>query len=304
MLEKSARTKTLAGKYGAEAYKRLRLIKGLVRTAIVERDVFGLRSDAGAETLAQAPDREAFDFPTTERKRQAFMSWFRDALAEEFLEPISDEQVRLGNHWSAKYIRSAFRGGLRDSGTRLREFGVEPKRGRDELDMVFNLPLSTRQVERLYLRSFEELEDITEELSDELSQILAEGLVAGDKPAWSAPAVAQDRDQQGPRTIAQKINEQIGIAISRARTIARTETAASYNNSSAVRYKENGITEVNVVNPDPCEEICAPIIAQNPWPIEEAIDLIPGRTHPNCVGGLSPATVLRSPGEGIAGIDY
>lgn len=269
-----ARTKTVAGKYGGEAYRRWRAIKGLLRTTVADNDALGL-SDAssnsivGVETLAEP--RETFRFASDSEKQQAFENWLSEAINDEFLEPVGDQQVRRGDHWSAKYVRSSFRGGLRDGGTRLREAGIDPEYGRDELDDLFNLPVNTDSLAQLYQRSYRELEDVSREVGNKIGRELADGFSQG----------------LNPRDIAENMNEVVeDIGVNRARTIARTETAHTYNDSALNRYERNDVGKVRVVNPSPCPEICAPLIADNPYPVGEARGLVPA--HPNCRGGLAP----------------
>jgi SPP1 gp7 family putative phage head morphogenesis protein len=271
----TARVLTLSSKYGGDLFGRWRAVKGLVRTTVEENDALALSEQSnptpGAETLARP--RSSFQFTDRASKESAFQAWLEGAIDDELVEPVGDEQLRRGGHHTAKWVRGSHNSGLRDAGTRLREKGIEPNFGDDELEDLFNLPVRTRQLGTLYRRNFTELRGIGDATSQAISRALSDGLAAG----------------RNPREIADAMNGEIDdIGINRARTLARTETARSYNMASALRYQENGIDQVNVVNPDPCP-VCAAIIADNPHPASEAGSLVPASSHPNCRCAVAPA---------------
>ena len=74
-------TLTLRRAYEAQMYKRFRWLKGVIRDAIIQWDVFGLREGVFYQDTPPQfdPDnpafqRRQFDFPTNEEKISAFMA--------------------------------------------------------------------------------------------------------------------------------------------------------------------------------------------------------------------------------------
>jgi len=87
----------------------------------------------------------------------------------------------------------------------------------------------------------------------------------------------------GITKIKAELNRQYGIAIRRAEVIARTTVIKAHNTGAMLQSKEMGLTEMELVGCDPdCEE-CQDIIADNPYPVDEAMSIEAG-IHPNHTG--------------------
>lgn len=259
-----AKIATLAQRYGGALSSRWRTVKGLVRATVVEHDALRLQQDALADP------RRDFRFDDDARKEAAFMRWFRTAQRDEVLDPVGDARLRKGQHYTAKYVRSTYRGGLRHAGRELRQAGIDVSQA--EVEQAFNAPIHTGELRTLYRRQFTALEGITSAADTEVSRALTEGLLAG----------------ENPRTIARTLNEQVdNIGITRGRVLARTELSRSFNAAAAKRYQQYGVGMVRILVADPCPT-CQALKAGGPYPVDEAAGLIPGRTHPNCVCSLAP----------------
>lgn len=259
-----AKIATLAGRYGGELSARYRTLKGLVRQTVESADALRLNQDA------LASPRGDFGFDDDDRKEAAFMRWFRQAQRDEVLEPVGDAALRNGRHYTAKYVRSTYRGGLRHAGRELRAAGVDVPG--DAIEATFRAPTHTDQLRTLYRRQFTALEGITSAVDTEVSRTLTEGLLAG----------------ENPRTVARDLNGRAdSIGVTRGRVLARTELSRSYNAAAAGRYQEYGVKMVEILVSDPCPT-CEALRAGGPYPVEKAAGLIPGRTHPSCVCSISP----------------
>lgn len=73
----------------------------------------------------------------------------------------------------------------------------------------------------------------------------------------------------------------------RAEMTARSEVGRAYNMAGLEADMEVGVTGENLEGCDSDCEICGPIMAGNPWPIEEAMSR-QDELHPNCKGDWVP----------------
>jgi hypothetical protein len=299
-LPKRTRTKTLTGRYGAALYKRWQRVIDLIKKTVIENNALELplsvqtrrrlrrqvarQADTTSdmtETLAEP--RDAFPFDKWGDRRDAFLGWLEPAIADEVLAPTGPEGRRRGDHHTAKWVRSAYRSGYRDAGTRLREHGLDPERGRDEIDAAIRLPASKRRLEQLYARQYEQLDAVTEDTAQAIREELTLAAARGENPILDP----MQADGEIQRNVAARIADRVdAIGITRSRTIARTESAHSYNVASKTRFRENGIEQVEIINTTPCE-ICDPIVENGPYPIDDIPRGGPP-LHPNCEGALSP----------------
>lgn len=231
--DEPTRTRTLRGEYATAITKRFRRLKGLVRTTIVDNDAFGLRA-----SLAEA--RDDFDFPTDAGKQSAFMQWFRQALHDDVLEELPDGRVRRGNHYTGSFARSAYQKGLRLAQQALARLGVDITVGTPlgestsaaTVEPLFNMPVHRDALELLYTRHYSALEGITDAVGKDVSRVLTESFVEG----------------VGPREMARRINGQIDdIGINRARTLARSETINTHNQSALNRYEQSPVEKVEII---------------------------------------------------------
>lgn len=223
MASEPTQTKTLRRKYAAALYKRLRRIKGYIRTGVETNDALRL----GQSALAKAP--EDFRFHTDERKQQAFRQWLNQALREEFLEPVGRGQLRRGQHYTGTFVRSAYQKGIRFARRKLKALGVELPGGSGSVDGTFNLPIHKETLRSLYKRNFKALKDITEALDEAISETLTEGFAEG----------------VNPREMADRLNDRVDkIGITRARTLARTETLNAHSSASLDEYQRGGVSSV------------------------------------------------------------
>lgn len=252
---------------------RFRALMDLIRTTVAENNALHLPTESSGSITAAEP-REAFPFETDASLIDAFMTWLKAALNGEVLEAIERTEVRNGEHYTARYIRSAYQQGLENAATRLRKRGFDVDQA--FLDETFNAGIHQSALQRLYIRVYENLKGITNDTADsireELTQAFAEGV--------------------NPRVAASRINDHVdAVGITRARTLSRTELSKASNTASAKRYQRTGVARVDILTSDPCE-VCETLAAQGPYPISEADTLIPGQTHPRCICCVAPRAEL------------
>ncbi|WP_248908141.1 hypothetical protein [Halocatena marina] len=248
--------------------KRFRRLKGLILATIgYEYDALRLKqSEVGSVTAAE-PAR-SFNFSSRAEAEEEFMRWLQQAIDEDVVERLDQAQIRDGQHYTARYIRSAYDRGLDDAARRLQEAGYNVDT--EQLQQTFQMPIHEEAVRDLYTRTFNELEGITDDMQEEIRETLSEAFVDG----WN------------PKKAASEINQNVdNIGLTRARTLSRTELSNSYNTASAKRYQRMGIRQVRVLTKNPCL-LCTAVAADGPYSVQEAVGLIP--IHPNCVCTIAP----------------
>lgn len=203
--------------------RRFRELRGAVRTlAGYDEDRFHLTQDS---RLADADDIERF--PTDQGKIRAFRKWLREYLDDNVLEVIPRRQVRNGEHWSATYIRAAYRRGWENARQRLQNAGLST----EEVGEIFNLGVPQSQLQRLYTRTYENLQTVAEEAAPVVADVLSEGLAEG----------------INPRDMADRLVDEIEtIQKTRAEVLARTEVINSYADATLDRYDRADVGGVSV----------------------------------------------------------
>ena len=203
--------------------QRFKTLRGLIRRVVgYDEDRLHLAQDA---TLTDADDIERFS--TDGGKIRAFIKWLRERLDEEMLEPIERKAVRNGEHWSATYIRAAYKQGWENGTQRLQNAGVST----EVVEQIFNLGVPQRQLRRLYTRTYENLQSVTEDAADAVRDVLTEGLAEG----------------VNPREMARRLTKEVRtIQHTQAEVLARTEVINSYSDATLDRYERAGVDGVSV----------------------------------------------------------
>jgi SPP1 gp7 family putative phage head morphogenesis protein len=152
----------------------------------------------------------------------------------------------------------------------------------------FGRPVGEEKVRLLAGRSFDELKDVTREMSNKISRVLVDGLVVGNNP----------------RTIAREMVKQVELSFQRATTIARTEIIRAHANGQLEAFRNLGIQRVGAavewsvtrtLDGTPDERVCCQCVPLNGivLSLDEAMGLIP--RHPNCRCAWTPANVGENP---------
>lgn len=268
------RTKTLRRDYMAAAYKRFRNLKGLIRKAVVDLDIFEL-GQGPSKKLQELPDKGDFKFTSRAEKVDLFDTWLDERFKEGILEPPDE----FPDRWQKEYVRRSYNSGVKQAQRKMRQAGMDvPRLGRAEFRNIFNQPIHKDKLELLYKRNYKALKGITDETGKQISETLTRGLSQG----WN------------PRKMATALNNRVDkIGITRARTMARTETIYTHNEAALTRYEQIGVEEVAAevewitagdlrVCPD-----CAGLEGTK-YTLEEAHGLLP--YHANCRCTWVPAT--------------
>jgi len=147
------------------------------------------------------------------------------------------------------------------------------------MSSAFHRPVSVERVKVLASRTYTEMKGITEAMSQQMSRVLVDGLIAG----------------QSPREVAKALNERVdAIGKARAFTLARTEIIRAHANGALDGLEELGVTEVGVAvewSTAKDGRVCPMCAAMQGvvFTIEEARGLIPA--HAGCRCSPIPANV-------------
>lgn len=256
--------------------RRFRAIRGALRTTVIDNDALHLRESSPPpgqprrprDVLNDADDvdaAESFPFATDPDRLSGFREWFDETIDVGLVEPLPDDAVREGRHYTADHVTSAYRDGLQWADVRAREAGIAAETA--SIEAVIRRPPHQESLEVLYSRTFDELEGIGDEMARDMNRILADGLQAGENPRVIGDRMAGElRD----------------IQRGRGRRVARTEVMNAFHQGNGTRMQELGVQEVRIATRDPCP-LCIALREGGPYTVEEAMGALP--RHPNCYAG-------------------
>jgi hypothetical protein len=171
-------------------------------------------------------------------KLEAFQRWLRQQMSE-LVRGKSQEQL-----WYA-YIKQGFAKGAgrafddvrkpyakwyaeADKTTGVNDFH---KGGKEEfLRSSFGQPVAKEKVELMASRSFDELENVTDEMDNKMSRLLTDGLIEG----------------RSPHDVARDMADQVDISRARAELVAITETSRVHAEGQLTALELLGVEEVGV----------------------------------------------------------
>jgi SPP1 gp7 family putative phage head morphogenesis protein len=283
------RTVTLRNAFVSQMDKRFNGIAYLVQHAIVDQDCFGL--NPLKTNLGTLPGNRAFAFSTSQEQLQGFMEW----LKEQVNKGIQQLGVGIRQEWTDLYIEDSYKRGVIRARYEMIKAGwqipsIEASGG--IALVIANNPYHIDRMGLLFSRAYNELQGITDAMSQQIGRILAQGIADGDGPRLLAKKLVTTITGRG-ETLA--IRDTLGRFISakrRAETLARTEIIRSHAEATLQEYKNWGVVGVNVqaewttANDGRVCEICASMEGKV-FKLSEAQGLIPA--HSNCRCAWLPA---------------
>jgi SPP1 gp7 family putative phage head morphogenesis protein len=134
--------------------------------------------------------------------------------------------------WTNTYIQSAYRQGVERGREELKQahYDVPDIEEQGGLDVTMTAPFHAERVGLAYTRTFNELRGITDRMDQEISRELSQGLAEG----------------RNPNEMARSINRRVDVSLSRARTLARTETIRAHHQATVQEYRNWGAEGVTV----------------------------------------------------------
>lgn len=248
-LSDPTKTLTLRNAFVAEMTRRFNKLKRLINQKILDEDVFNftLRVYESVEL------RNNFIFKTTAQKIDDFRTWLEE----------QENSLLLAEGWTNPYIKRGYNKGTQRAQIELKKLGIE--------GTGFNLwgRVSDEKLQLLYTRTFTELRDITTAMDQQISRVLADGLLEG----------------RGAKEIARAIVDRVdAIGKTRATTLARTEIVRAHNQGNLEQLKQAGVegimiqAEWSTAGDNRVCSICGPLEG-NVYNIDK-VPSIPH--HPNC----------------------
>ena len=283
------RTTVLRNAWVRAMDKRFNDLIRVIRKAIVEDDCFGLLPDTYA--ALSSPGRNAFDFPRTSEKLQAFMDWLTGEIEKGILETA--QYTRIGSSvepaWTNIYVQDSYKRGVLRGRSELNSAGYKVTPVSDVfggIDAILGTGFHIDRVGLLYTRVFSDLKGITANMDTQISRILSQGLVDGDHPRILAKKIIATIDGVGSQKLG--VTDSLGRFIPakrRAAMLARTEVIRAHHAANIQEYMNWGARGVHVVAEFVTagdDRVCAECAGYhgNRYSLKEAQHLIP--VHPNC----------------------
>jgi len=253
---------TIKRAYETDLYKRFNLLKRKIRKYIVTDNLLDIRANV----------KTNYDFETSDQRVEAFLLWLQkqvDAGVLELHQGI-EQTVASGKWWGDQYVKSGYKKGAEQLEKNTnRVLGVSLF----DISQIGLLVFSPYHLDRLailYTRNYDNLAGITKEMSDQIAEILAEGVALGKNPNKLAATITNRVDK---------------IGITRARILARTEimhahAEASLNMLESLGFEDAFLQSEYLTAHDlrVCP-ICAPFDNKK-FKVDDARGIIP--QHPQC----------------------
>ncbi len=161
-----------------------------------------------------------------------FMAWLDIKIQQE----IIGVSATPNNIWHNQYINQAYSRGIKQTLAEMRKLGitssdvesVKPAAiiGSATPNFVTTVgsgPIHLDAIRTQYFRTFSDLNGVTDEMSKQINRVLVDGMEQG----------------LGIKKIAKNINNRVDkIGLTRAKLIARTETARSYNSGTIAEFED------------------------------------------------------------------
>ena len=285
-------TTTLRNNFAKEMKRRFLKLRSVIRKAIVDEDCFGLsKTGTGLTALAEmtTPGPGAFAFTTSADKVDAFMEWLNEQVQRGILEVTQIPQLGrpIQQAWTDTYINSAYRKGVHTARQKLIQFGyaVPSLEETGGIDVVMESPFHADRVGLLYTRTFNDLKNITNSMSGQISRVLAQAMAEGRNPRQIAQLLV--------RTISGPVGD-LGLtdtlgrfipAQRRAEILARTEIIRAHHVATVQEYrnwKAEGVTvqaEWSTAGDGRVCGECAQLEGKE-YTLDEIENLLP--RHPQC----------------------
>jgi SPP1 gp7 family putative phage head morphogenesis protein len=274
-----------------EIDRRYRDLKEAIRRKVIDEDFLGIGANQNPNSMRI---HAGYDFAHSEAKVNEFMDWLREQEKAKVLDIVPGHGTLpgpLGDAWvdsyHAKALREAYAGGIKQADAEIRKVGYKPlgtaPKTAIDVTWAMNGPIHAGTLSSVYSRTLEDLRTVTVVSDARVRQVMADGLrvdlVRGMAEGRHPYAIA--------REMLKDVNAQLDkIGRTRARLIARTETARAHHLATIAEFRDADAAMRVAVQAEiltagdenVCEE-CADYEGKT-LTLDEAEDLIP--VHPNC----------------------
>lgn len=291
------RTTTLRNAFVRDIRKRFTRLANDITRLIGKDNEFGLQVNVGQ-----------FDFPTSQDKVESFMQWLQGQVDDGFLEISSTNQVGVGlnDYWTNRYVTDSYQKGVIRARQEMTKAGLDVP----SIDTTsgiggsMSMPVHLDRLGILYTRTFNELKNITQAMSGQISRVLTQGLADGDNPRTLARKLVAIINGGGAEL---GITDSLGRYIPakrRAEILARTEIIRAHHMGMVQEYRNWGLEGVKVQaefrtaqDDRVCTE-CASLHG-NVYSLDEIEKMIP--VHPQCRCIALPSVIeeVKKVDEGI-----
>lgn len=279
------RTTVLRNTMVRDSNRRFDKIASEIKKAVDDNDVFGLKIQENV-----VPGKLAFAYALNMQKVEEFNRWFQQLINDEIINVV--DIPRIGSsivpEWTNKYITEAYRRGIVRARQEMKKAGypVPDIALSGGLAGAFAVPLHVDAVGFVYIRAFNELKGITSAMEQQISRILAQGLIDGTNPLRLARKLVAAINGKGVGELG--ITDTLGRFIPakrRAEILARTEIIRAHHYANIMEYKNWGVVGVNIIaewktaGDESVCPICDALEGQR-FTLDEILPMIP--RHPQC----------------------
>jgi SPP1 gp7 family putative phage head morphogenesis protein len=286
------RTTSLRNAFAGQLKKRFRELRGVIRQAIIDRDCFGLRQSGTRITALQLtpPPEGAFAFVRSQDKVDAFMRWLREQIDRGLLQTTRIPQLgeAIEEPWTNLYVQDSYKRGVIRARYELDKagFNVPTLEFTGGIEASMSTSFHIDRVGVLFTRVFSELRGITSAMDQQISRVLAQGIIDGDGPALLARKL--NAVISGMKLGDLGITDTLGRFIPaerRAVIIARTEVIRAHHQATIQEYMNwevEGVTVRAEWSTAGDNRVCPECVAMegNVYPLDVVMNMIPA--HPQC----------------------
>jgi len=296
------RTTMLRNAFARDMQRRFNELTNVIREAVDHDDVFGLRKETPRVPVTMkivSPGAGVFAFPRSSDKIAAFERWLQNQVDRGLLETRTLEQVGTGieGAWTNRYVFDSYKRGVLRARYELQKagFSVPSIDMTGGIEISMSTPFHLDRVGLLYTRVFSELKGITSQMEQQISRILAQGMIDGDGPRVLARKLIGGVN--GHKAAELGITDTLGRFIPaqrRAEIMARTEIIRAHAQAELQEF-QNWAIEGVVVKAEMMtagdNRVCPQCSALEGeiFTIEEAQNIIP--LHPSCRCCWLPAKI-------------
>jgi SPP1 gp7 family putative phage head morphogenesis protein len=248
-------TTTLRNAMVRDSNRRFDELARVVRIAVDDEDCFGLKPQPSifkgkmASYQMTTPGNRRFAFGTDERKVEEFLRWLDEQVRKGILTVDDIEQVGESMYpiWSNKYIRAAYERGIKRAEAELQRIGLAAAFIDDVAGGLFSKPMHIERVGLLYIRTFNDLKGITDQMAQIISKILVEGMMSGESTVRIARKLVAAINGKGIGELG--LTDTLGRFIParrRAEILARTEIIRAHHLATIQEYRNWGVANVKV----------------------------------------------------------